>query len=57
MKMSCSQLATPLTPVQAVCRTNGNARECATLWWLHSARKEGRLEEGEKPVAMRAACC
>lgn len=31
MKMSCSQLATPLTPVQALSRTNGNARVCHAL--------------------------
>lgn len=34
--------------------------ECATLWWLHSAeepkreRKEGTVEEGEKPVGTLA---
>lgn len=48
MKMSCSQLATPLTPVQALSRTNGNARVCHALvvaFGRGTKEREGRMGE------------
>lgn len=41
MKMSCNQLATPLTPVQARGRTNGKWPECSHVSCLVVAFRAG----------------
>lgn len=64
MKMSCSQLATPLTPVQALSRTNGNARVCHALvvaFGRGTKEREGRKGEWKRErnrlERWLAACC